>query len=78
MIGRTPAQRELMRFVLSIVALEIVAIGIFYAAGIEHASRRGRTAYMLVWMAVTLAIVMTGLRRLRRARFGGGAGRPGR
>ena len=75
MTGRTPAQRELVRFVLSIVALEVVAIGLFYAAGIEQASHRTRTAYMLVWMAVTLAIVMTGLRRLRRARFGR-AGRP--
>ena len=78
MIGRTPAQRELVRFVLSIVALEVVAIGLFYAAGIERAGSRTRTAYLLAWMAVTLVVVMTGLRRLRRARFGGSGRRPRR
>ena len=71
MIGRTLAQRELLRFFLTVVALEVVAIGIFYAAGIEHASKRVRTTYMFAWMAITLVIVLTGLRRVRRARFGG-------
>jgi hypothetical protein len=75
MIGRTPAQRELLRFFLTVVALEVVAIGAFYAADIEHASSRTRTAYMLVWMAATLVIVMTGLRRVRLARLGDRGGR---
>ena len=59
MIGRTLAQRELLRFFLTVVALEVVAIGIFYAAGIEHASKRVRTTYMFAWMAITLVIVPT-------------------
>ena len=71
MIGRTPAQRELFRFVLSVLVLEIAAIGIFYAADIESASGRTRRTYMVVWTAISLVVVLTGLTRIRRARFGG-------
>lgn len=71
MNGRTPAQRELLRFVLTVLALEVVAIGIFYAADIESAPGGTRRAYMLIWTAASLVVVLTGLQRIRRARFGG-------
>ena len=71
MTERSPAQRELLRFVLTVLALEVIAIGIFYAADIESASGRARQTYMLVWTAVSLAVVLNGLGRIRRARSGG-------
>jgi hypothetical protein len=54
--------------VLSVVLLDAVAIGLYYAAGIAEANSDTRNAFTVAWTIATLAVVGLGLRRIRRER----------
>lgn len=73
----TAGQR--LRTMLGLVMLVHAAgAGAYFAADIEHASQDVRRWFFGAWMAVTLAVVLTQLRRMRleRAARRRGAGRP--
>ena len=65
---RGPAYRHLLMMVVGVVALDVLAIGAYYLAGVRDASPAVRTGFTAVWTAATLAIVGVGLRRIRRDR----------
>ena len=67
---RSPAARHLVVMVAAVTALDAAAIAAYYLAGIASASTATRNAFTAVWMIATVIIVGTGLRRIRRARFG--------
>jgi len=46
----------------------VLFIAAYYVAGLATASERARFAYMLVWTAATLTVVLVGLARVRGAR----------
>ena len=62
------ARRLFLRFMASIVALHTAAIGGFYALDISAAAERHQKLYAWGWMGLTVAVVLVGLQRLKRAR----------
>ena len=65
---RTPARRHLFTMVVSIVALDAIAIGLYYLAGLHDAGTGVRNAFTTAWTIATLAVVGIGLGRIRRER----------
>jgi hypothetical protein len=69
--GSTPALRGLvLRLVLSVVALDAVAIALFYALDVATAGQRLRSVFVIVWVTVTLVVCSYFLRRIRLHRRG--------
>jgi hypothetical protein len=62
-------KRNLLTMVGAIVVLDGIAIGLYYALDIKSAAPRTQAIYSGVWTAVTLAVVLTILARIRRARI---------
>jgi hypothetical protein len=56
--------------VVGVIALDALAVGVYYLAGVRRAAPELRTAFTVVWTLATLVIVGVGLRRIRRARHG--------
>lgn len=52
-----------------VVAIDAVAIAAFYITGMARAAPATRMVFTGVWMLLTLAVVLTGLTRIRRARL---------
>jgi nitric oxide reductase large subunit len=61
-------RRLLLQLVLRVLAVHAVAIALYYAAGLARAGQHIRLAFVTVWMALTLAVVLPSLLRIRRAR----------
>ena len=61
-------RRTTLQLVLGVVLLDAVAIGIYYLAGIPHASQRTQTIFVSIWTAATAITVAVLLRRVRLAR----------
>ena len=51
------------------LAVDAIAIGAYYVAGIGRAAPGTRLAFTVVWMLATLLVVLVGLTRIRRARL---------
>lgn len=65
---RSPAHRHLVTMIGSILALDAVAIGLYYLAGLQSAGSGARQAFTVAWTVATLAVVGLGLYRIRRER----------
>jgi nitric oxide reductase large subunit len=52
-----------------VLAVDALAIGTYYVAGIGRAAPGTRLAFTVVWMLATLLVVLVGLTRIRRARL---------
>lgn len=66
---------SLRREALSLVGVVVVVDAVFVAAylivGVARVSNGSKLLYAGVWTAVTLAVVLRGLTRIRRARLQG-------
>lgn len=60
----------LIRMVAWVLAIDAVAIAIYYAAHLSRANDRTRMIFTFIWSMVTIAVVLTALRRIRIARRG--------
>ena len=65
---RTAARRHLFTMVVSVVALDAVAIALYYLAGLADAGAGVRNAFTVAWTVATLVVVGMGLGRVRRER----------
>jgi hypothetical protein len=65
---RGALRRELLVLVALVLCVDGLFIGGYYVAGIATASERVRTVFTVLWTAVTLAVVLRGLGRIRSAR----------
>ena len=65
---RAALRRTTLHLVLGVIALDAVALGIYYLGGIEHAAPRTRTIFVAIWTAATALTVAVLLRRVRRSR----------
>ncbi len=74
-------RRQLFRMVLLVFAIGVVALTVYYAADLEHASERTSRIFTLVWTIAYFAVIAVQLRRIRQARSSGRPptrrGRPG-
>lgn len=59
----------MLRLVAAIIIVEIGAALVYRLAGIGRAPPDTRFWFTLVWTLVTLAVVLTGLRRIRLTRL---------
>ena len=65
----SPALRSaVFRLAIGVVVLDTVAIATYYLADIPLRPPAVRYPFFAVWMVLTLAIVLTGLHRIRVAR----------
>jgi hypothetical protein len=65
---RSAARRHLFTMVASILALDAIAVGLYFFAGIRDADGGVRNAFTVAWTVATLAVVGLGLRRIRQER----------
>ena len=63
-----PMRRVFLRFLLSVAALHVVAITGYYALDIAASPASRQRWYAWTWMGVTVAVVLIGVQRLKRAR----------
>lgn len=64
----TPARRRFLQFLLAIVVLHVIAIAAYYLADIPSAPERHQKLYAWTWMGLTVAVVLVGIQRMKRAR----------
>ena len=61
-------RKRLLTLVGLVLAIDAAAVAIYYLAGIERAGRELKLGFTIAWTALTLAVVLTQLRRMRLER----------
>ena len=73
-IRQPPDRKELKRLLLTLVAsvvvLDAAVIGLYYAAHIQDRPVKTQQTYVAVWVVLTLIVVTTMMKKIRRARRG--------
>jgi hypothetical protein len=73
-IRQPPDRKELKRLLLtlvtSVVVLDAAVIGLYYAAHIQDRPVKTQQTYVAVWVVLTLIVVTTMMKKIRRARRG--------
>lgn len=64
----SPARRRFLEFIVAIGALHAIAIAAYYLADVPHAPLRQQRMFGWGWMGLTVAVVLVGLQRIKRAR----------
>lgn len=65
----TPASRKLLLAMVSLViALDVVAIGLYYVLGIARRPNQLQTGFVILWTLATLGIVTVYMKRIRQIR----------
>lgn len=62
------SRRRFLEFLVSVAVVHGAAIVLFYALQIERAPAARQRMFAWVWMGVTVAVVVIGLQRFKRAR----------
>jgi hypothetical protein len=57
-----------MTMIFLVVGLHVVAIAIYYGAGIARRPNPVQTGFVVVWTLATLGIVLVYMKRIRRIR----------
>jgi hypothetical protein len=65
-------RRRFLQFLVSIAAVHVVAIAAYYLMGVGQRPERDQRIFAWVWMGATVAAVLIGLQRIKRARRAGG------
>lgn len=66
----TPLRREVLRLVIAIIVVDALAVAVYLLADIRQQPPTTRFWFTLIWTLLVLAIVLTGLRRIRMIRAG--------
>ena len=61
-------RKRFLEFLVSVALVHVVAITLYYALDLARMSARQQRVFAWLWMAVTVAVVVVGLQRLKRAR----------
>jgi hypothetical protein len=62
------ARREALTLLLAVLVVDAIFVAIYFLAQLRHASNGMKVAFTVVWTAITLAVVIRGLSRIRTAR----------
>lgn len=68
MTQTTPTRRRFLEFLVSVAIVHVIAIALYYGLDVATAPSRTQRAFAWAWMFVTVAVVLVGLQRLKRAR----------
>jgi drug/metabolite transporter (DMT)-like permease len=66
---RASLRRAVLHLVIGVVALDAIAMAIYYLAGIGHAASGTQTIFVITWSVATALVVAVLLRRVRAVRF---------
>jgi hypothetical protein len=66
---RASLRRAVLHLVIGVVALDAIALAIYYLADIAHAASRTQTIFVIAWSVATALVVAVLLRRVRAVRF---------
>ena len=61
-------RREVLLLIVLVLVVDAIFIGVFFLAHILTMPSAYKVGYTLLWTLVTLAVVVRGLNRVRRAR----------
>ena len=67
-VRTSPATKRFREFLLSVAALHVAAIALYYALEIGHSPAARQRMFAWVWMGATVAVVLVGIQRIKRAR----------
>ena len=67
MTQTTPTRRRFLQFLVSVGVVHVTAIALYYAF-VAGSSARIQRIFAWAWMGVTVAVVLVGLQRIKRAR----------
>lgn len=67
---------ELLRLIISVVAIDVVAVAVIVFAHFERASSSTPILFGFIWTIATVTVVLVGLRRVREARMDAIRSRP--
>ena len=68
--NRKELQRLLLILVVSVVVLDAAVIGLYYGVHIADRPVKTQQSFVAVWVVLTLIVVTTMMKRIRRARRG--------
>jgi hypothetical protein len=68
MTQTTPMRRRFLHFLMSVAIVHVIAIALYYGLDLAGAPARTQRVFAWSWMSVTVAVVVIGLQRLKRAR----------
>lgn len=68
MTQTTPTRRRFLQFIVSVAIVHVIAIALYYGLDLPAAPPRTQRLFAWGWMFVTVAVVLVGLQRLKRAR----------
>jgi putative Mn2+ efflux pump MntP len=61
-------KKYLLRLIAGVVALDAIMIGLYYGLSVPLRPERTQQTFVAAWVVVTLIIVTTMLKKIRRAR----------
>ena len=64
----SPVRRRFLEFLVAVAVVHVVAIALYYGLDVAQATPSTQRRFGWGWMAVTVAVVILGLQRLKRAR----------
>jgi hypothetical protein len=67
---QTAARRRFIELAVAVAIVHGVAIALYYALDVAHRAERIQRLFAWSWMGLTVAVVIVGLQRLKRARRG--------
>jgi hypothetical protein len=62
-------RKYLLVLIVAVVALDAVVLGIYYGLHIADRPVKTQETFVAVWVVITLLVVATIMKKLRRARF---------
>lgn len=69
-----PVSREIKKYltqlVVGVVALDAIMIGMYYGLSMRLRPERTQQIFVAVWVVVTLIVVTTLMKKIRRVRLG--------
>lgn len=65
---KSPARQRFLEFLVSVAALHVVALALYYGLDLPHAPAMRQRVFAWVWMGATVLVVFVGLQRIKRAR----------
>lgn len=64
----SPTRRRFLQFLISVAVVHVTALTGYYALGVDRWPERQQRMFAWGWMGATVAVVLIGLQRIKRAR----------